>query len=305
MIESQQLIFFKGWNGKHAMRNDTKQGGHEGVPTCRRVWAVRGHTRGGTRRAKQHNNAQPDHTFPEQIRVTTESPQSSTHGRQQLFRSGVDTSPVCHGRKTGGKRAAPVRGMHNEHPGTPDQAPNECPCIACERHGGGGGDGNRATQLDPQRQALHKYTHGLARPGQQSSKHGVPPSKGGKHSAWTFRPTGIHHPQQEDKRGPLMRVGDIQSGVAQCCQREQGGKGVTEQRRRRGAGFRPEMFARDDATENKGTPMAKEYDGGDGSELRQGKRQEREEDTSVEAEFEKKGFGHDVVQPEWVGWLQV
>jgi hypothetical protein len=26
--------------------------------------------------------------------------------------------------------------------------------------------------------------------------------------------------------------------------------------------------------------------------LRQGKRQEREEDTSVEAEFEKKGFGH-------------
>lgn len=52
------------------------------------------------------------------------------------------------------------------------------------------------------------------------------------------------------------------------------------------------MFARDHATENKGTPMAKEYDGGDGSELRQGKRQEREEDTSVEAEFEKKGFGH-------------
>ena len=55
------------------------------------------------------------------------------------------------------------------------------------------------------------------------------------------------------------------------------------------------MFARDDATENKGTPMAKEYDGGDGSELRQGKRQEREEDTSVEAEFEKKGFGHGVM----------
>ena len=73
------------------------------------------------------------------------------------------------------------------------------------------------------------------------------------------------------------------------------------------------MFARDDATENKGTPMAKEYDGGDGSELRQGKRQEREEDTSVEAEFEKKGFGHrgcgatgmgwvgQMVQPDWVG----